>query len=154
MENILVDEIGKITAILDWECVSATPVWVACQPPKFLDGPVRNVKPDSSHYYRPPTPNELESLDMEGQPSVLDELYWEHLEDYERGVLRALYLGEMDRIIPQRMEQYRACQAKLDFHEATTLVDVEWHGKDIRSWIQKFGTSEAFSLSERLTDPA
>ncbi|KAF5666655.1 altered inheritance of mitochondria mitochondrial [Fusarium heterosporum] len=40
--NILADEAGKITGIVDWECVSALPLWKACSFPKFLYDPPRH----------------------------------------------------------------------------------------------------------------
>ncbi|KAH8426607.1 uncharacterized protein LDX57_004342 [Aspergillus melleus] len=36
--NILVHENGELAAILDWECVSALPLWNACYYPAFLKG--------------------------------------------------------------------------------------------------------------------
>jgi hypothetical protein len=36
--NILVDENGVVTAVLDWELASVFPLYKACQLPKFLDG--------------------------------------------------------------------------------------------------------------------
>lgn len=36
MQNILVDEAGNLTAVIDWECVSALPLWRACQIPALL----------------------------------------------------------------------------------------------------------------------
>jgi hypothetical protein len=38
MQNILDDNDGKITGIVDWEFVSALPFWRACQLPEFLEG--------------------------------------------------------------------------------------------------------------------
>jgi Phosphotransferase enzyme family len=37
--NILVDENGVVTAVLDWELASVFPLYKSCQLPKFLDGP-------------------------------------------------------------------------------------------------------------------
>ena len=36
LTNILINEQGEITALLDWECVSAMPLWMATTVPKFL----------------------------------------------------------------------------------------------------------------------
>lgn len=38
LENILVDHEGNITAVLDWECVSTMPSWVATRTPLVLVG--------------------------------------------------------------------------------------------------------------------
>jgi Ser/Thr protein kinase RdoA (MazF antagonist) len=37
LTNILVNEEGDITAVIDWECVSAMPLWMSTQTPKFPD---------------------------------------------------------------------------------------------------------------------
>ncbi|KAK4173420.1 phosphotransferase enzyme family-domain-containing protein [Triangularia setosa] len=45
LDNILVNEEGEITAVLDCECVSAMPLWMATKVPKFLDEPAREEEP-------------------------------------------------------------------------------------------------------------
>ncbi|KAM0355121.1 hypothetical protein ACHAPU_000981 [Fusarium lateritium] len=40
--NILAHPMGKIQGIVDWECVSAVPLWKACSFPKFLYDPPRH----------------------------------------------------------------------------------------------------------------
>ncbi|RSL71745.1 hypothetical protein CEP53_001350 [Fusarium sp. AF-6] len=42
--NILVDHAGKLTGVIDWECVSALPLWKACSYPAFLEGRPRHKK--------------------------------------------------------------------------------------------------------------
>jgi Ser/Thr protein kinase RdoA (MazF antagonist) len=42
MQNILVDDDGKIIGIVDWECVSALALWKACQLPELLEDRDRN----------------------------------------------------------------------------------------------------------------
>ncbi|KAJ3542610.1 hypothetical protein NM208_g4004 [Fusarium decemcellulare] len=48
--NILVDSAGELTGVVDWECVSALPLWKACSYPSFLQGRPRHDKPDASRY--------------------------------------------------------------------------------------------------------
>ncbi|KAK0758527.1 hypothetical protein N5P37_008926 [Trichoderma harzianum] len=43
LNNILVNEQGEVTAVLDWEYVSALPLWMLTQMPKFLDGEPRDT---------------------------------------------------------------------------------------------------------------
>lgn len=50
MQNILVDEAGEITAIIDWECVSAVPLWRACQLPECLNSQTRDEQPKKEEY--------------------------------------------------------------------------------------------------------
>ena len=61
--NILVDHNGTLTGVVDWECVSALPLWKACYYPYFLEGRPRKERPDQNRY----------------QPADPDTLYWEHL---------------------------------------------------------------------------
>ncbi|KAJ5335887.1 uncharacterized protein N7506_003909 [Penicillium brevicompactum] len=65
-QNILVHDSGELTAILDWECVSALPVWIARDYPAFLQEKARRIRPELGNY----------ELGENGEPS---ELYWEHL---------------------------------------------------------------------------
>ncbi|KAK1989175.1 hypothetical protein LZ30DRAFT_696629 [Colletotrichum cereale] len=85
--NILVDDAGALTAVVDWECVSALPLYAACQYPPFLQGKPLEVEPVKSKYQH----------DENGD---IVELYWEHLEDYELTQLRRLFLGEMQKLQP------------------------------------------------------
>ena len=66
--NILVDEKGFVTAIVDWEYVSVLPLWKACQFPSFLIGPDRTKRPD----------HDMEDLTTPNQ------LYFEHLREWEK----------------------------------------------------------------------
>ncbi|KAK7967133.1 uncharacterized protein PG986_001410 [Apiospora aurea] len=84
--NIMVDEQGNITGIVDWECVCALPSWVITRPPVFIhknrkrkQKPLRDEYADETEEDR-----ELSSkydgghhLDNEGK----NELYWIHLKD-------------------------------------------------------------------------
>ncbi|RFU32943.1 hypothetical protein B7463_g3395, partial [Scytalidium lignicola] len=48
--NILVDQDGVLTAVVDWECVSALPLWFACQFPPLLQGKLLDKEPIESKY--------------------------------------------------------------------------------------------------------
>ena len=50
MQNILVDEMGKLTAVIDWECVSALSLWRACQIPVLLQGRGLDEEPRRKDY--------------------------------------------------------------------------------------------------------
>ena len=41
---MLVDEGVSLTAVVDWEYMSALPLWYACRYPAFLDGRDRATK--------------------------------------------------------------------------------------------------------------
>ncbi|KAH7085995.1 kinase-like domain-containing protein [Paraphoma chrysanthemicola] len=75
--NILIDPLNHtLTGIIDWECVHTVPLWSACQTPKFLD----------SDYARTecPPPEKYMRDTLEDGTVVMNELYFEHLEEYEK----------------------------------------------------------------------
>ena len=43
--NILINDEGALTGVVDWECVSALPRWKACYYPAFLVGRPRDEEP-------------------------------------------------------------------------------------------------------------
>ncbi|KAI1177568.1 kinase-like domain-containing protein [Nemania sp. FL0916] len=94
LHNIIVSEQGEITAIVDWECVSALPMWITTETPKFLQGNTRVDEPKRDDYSKetpePAASNEdhdSDHLDNEG----IDSLYWIHRMDYEKTQLREVY---------------------------------------------------------------
>ncbi|KAK5626765.1 hypothetical protein RRF57_002480 [Xylaria bambusicola] len=95
LRNILVDEKGGITAIVDWECVSTVPIWMTTSMPKFLQGDNRTEEPIRDTY-RDETPSELAASESDdGLPQLDNEgknpLYWEHKMEYEVTQLREVY---------------------------------------------------------------
>jgi hypothetical protein len=40
-----------LTAVLDWECASALPLWKACSYPSFLRGRTRRLEPNLGRYH-------------------------------------------------------------------------------------------------------
>jgi len=135
MQNILVDDDGKITGIIDWECVSALPLWRVCGFPEFLQGRNRNEEPKKDQYA--PADEEdsgdprEEALDNEG----INSLYWEHLLEYELSLLRDLFLKEMEDIAPQWLEELEKGEMKSDFEAAVQNCDNSWRTRQIKSWL-------------------
>lgn len=122
--NILVNEQGEITAIIDWGCVSTLPLWAACETPKFLAGAAREDEPqrdryadeseggsDKGHDY------ENEDLENEGK----DELYWTHLMEYEQTQLRKVYAARMRALYPAWDAEVEQSVLKQDFMRAISL---------------------------------
>ncbi|KAK0658522.1 hypothetical protein QBC41DRAFT_237927, partial [Cercophora samala] len=106
LNNILVNEEGEITAVLDWECVSAMPLWMSTKVPKFLDEPTREEEPQRDRY-ADETPEEAAAaaerlhdpdyLDNEGKNS----LYFIHQMEYEATQLRKVYEATLRRLWPE-----------------------------------------------------
>ncbi|KAL8376333.1 hypothetical protein RB595_007428 [Gaeumannomyces hyphopodioides] len=139
--NILVDEGGSLTGVVDWEFVSALPLWKACAYPSFLEGRPRVDAPDQATYQR----------GDDGEP---DSLYWEHLREYELTKLRSCFLGEMRRLAPEWVEVFDSAVSKRDFYLAVQNCDNEFCSRDIITWLDDVATGhgEIRSLRDRFDE--
>jgi hypothetical protein len=140
--NIIVDtETGRLTGVVDWECVSTLPLWKACQLPAFLAGRDRADKPVRKEY----------AVNADGE---INELYWEHLLDFEHTALRRLFTDEMARIEPAWEAVRKASGPMIDFELAVQACDdVFLHGY-VKEWLDGIaqGHGEVMSLTQRLSD--
>ncbi|KAF4962507.1 hypothetical protein FSARC_9430 [Fusarium sarcochroum] len=139
LSNILVDDTGHLTGVVDWECVSALPLWKACFYPPFLEGRPRHEKPDSCRY----------AVNENGE---VNELYHEHLMDYELTCLRVLFLGEMERLESGWTAVFKASQTQRDFDLAVEQCDSEFQARDIIQWADDIasGREDVRSLHEMI----
>ncbi|KAF7904227.1 hypothetical protein EAF00_001561 [Botryotinia globosa] len=101
--NILIDDDGTITGIVDWEN-------------QYAPDDEENVNESAA-----------DALDNEG----INELYWGHLLEYESTMLRALFLDEMQKIAPEWIEESTKGAVKADFEAAVQNGDVGWSVKRI-----------------------
>jgi len=115
INNILVSDQGEITAVLDWECVSALPLWVATRPPKFLEEPVREEEPLAEDY----------------ADTVNDDLYGIHRMEYEATQLRKVYETRLKELWPGWPLGEK--DVEVDFYQAVSLCDGPW-----RKWVGKW----------------
>jgi hypothetical protein len=110
LNNILVNEHGEITAVLDWECVSAMPIWMSTKLPKFLEGPVREEEPQMDGY----------ANTEQGK----DELYFTHKMEYDATQLRKVYKARMQELWPEwPLEE---SHTEIDLFEAIEQCDGFW----------------------------
>ncbi|KAM0215443.1 hypothetical protein ACHAPA_004175 [Fusarium lateritium] len=107
--NILANEFGTVTGIVDWECVSCLPLWKACFYPKFLYAPPRHTPDEDPHQ----DPNSLAVQDS---------------------ILRAVFLEEMAQS-PEWMHIYTESMCKRDLSFAVDKVGSEDKQPHIRSWL-------------------
>lgn len=137
--NILVNEDGILTAVVDWECISALPLWIACQFPSILQGKPLDERPIKSRYRH----------DENGKVA---ELFWEHLENYELTQLRRLFLEEMRRLQPTWVEIFESSQRQRDFDLAVTSCDDSFLIRRIRNWLDDMdsGAENSQGLEERI----
>ncbi|KAK2744786.1 hypothetical protein FQN55_006542 [Onygenales sp. PD_40] len=151
-QNILVDESGKLTGIVDWECVSTLPLWRACQIPHLLEGRNRYEKPQRESYSteQPTTSGDYEDPDADLDNEGINPGYWEHLLEYEQTQLRDLFISEMGRLQPLWLEVAKMSTLKADFEIAVHNSDV-W-GKLIWKWLNAYDSGEPWSLRERFLE--
>lgn len=138
-QNILVSDAGDLTAVLDWECVSALPVWKACDYPEFLKDKIRQEKPEVGHY----EPGE------HGEPN---ELYWEHLLDYEVTLLRDVFIEKMKIIEPAWGDVFNISERERDFDNSLENCDNVFAARHIRAWVDDItaGVDGPRSLCDRI----
>ncbi|KAK2034186.1 hypothetical protein LX32DRAFT_722454 [Colletotrichum zoysiae] len=117
--NIMVDDAGALTAVVDWDCVSALPLYMACQYPPFLQGKRREVKPIKSEY----------------QYGNAMDFYWEHLGDYELTQLRRMFLLEMENLQPDWVSTFKASQRQRDYDLAGTACADPFMRRRIAKWL-------------------
>lgn len=142
LHNILLNDKGEITALLDWECVSAMPTWVATMPPRLLYGPSREEEPSKEAYADDDTPAgstsarekkqggyDEDELDNEGK----NELYWIHLMEYEKTRLQGAYRERMKQLWPDWPVD-ESCQ-QVDFYEAFLQCNAGVFIKQVNKWV-------------------
>ncbi|KAL9110739.1 MAG: hypothetical protein Q9227_004731 [Pyrenula ochraceoflavens] len=154
LRNILVDESGKLTGIIDWECVSALPLWKSCQIPHFLEGRERDKEPLRDDYG---TELDDEKAGKEKSEDDLDnegicDLYWEHLLEYEQTQLRKAFLSEMEKIAPLWVETSKKGALRADFERAVLYCDDGWHVKILKSWLDDLEDGKIRELRRRLIE--
>ncbi|KAL2196805.1 hypothetical protein P885DRAFT_37032 [Corynascus similis CBS 632.67] len=138
-QNILVNEDGNLTAVVDWECISTLPLWIACQIPPLLQGTPRNEEPVKTKYQH----------DEDGN---VVELFWEHLDDYELTQLRRVFLEEMERLQPEWVEIFESSQRQRDFDLAVSSCSDSFLIRRIRNWLDDMekGVEDFQGLEERI----
>ncbi|KAI0315672.1 kinase-like domain-containing protein [Amylostereum chailletii] len=136
--NLLVDETGQLTGIVDWECVSALPLWKACQLPSFLVSPHRAERPRPEAY----------AADEDGRPK---ELYFEHLREWEKSQLRAVFFQEMVRVRPEWVHEHHAAKRQIDFDLAVEYCDDELSRKTVERWVDQVERMNRGEVSEHMS---
>lgn len=139
--NVLTNDDGELSGILGWECVSALPLWKACDFLSFLEGPSRDLEPEPSRYHP----------EDDGEPS---ELYWEHMWDYEATLLRKVYLEEMKLIGPKWVDIFNMSTAERDLDIAVQNCSNEFISQHINAWIADVtaGETKLKSLRDRIDE--
>lgn len=151
LSNVLIDEQGSLTAIVDWECVSAVPLWMTTRVPKFLWGPTREEEPKRDTYSNE-TPIERQTLEPKGSdPDELDnegknELYWIHLMEYDQTQLRKIYHDRMRSLWPDWDLEIAESKLKFEFYDAVTIFPSGFYLRRITEWVDKLEAGEVVEL--------
>jgi hypothetical protein len=146
MQNTLVDEEGRLTALIDWECVPAVPLWRACQFPQLLEGSTLEEKPDATTYARDldhgyESSAATDAPDNEG----INSLYWIHLLEYEQTLLRKLFIDELERLNPEWVTIMRYNTIKLDFEKAIHGCN-GFESRFVKHWLDAYMEGNVRSL--------
>jgi hypothetical protein len=143
LRNIMLNGQDSLSGIIDWEFVSAMPMWVATQPPAFLRGRDRKRKPDPENYDDPDAP----SKDRYGRDNHgKSDGYWMNLLEYEQTVLRDLYNGEMSDCIPGWGECLEKSTLEVDFLKAISLCRNASWGGPVHDWIDELEEGNVIRL--------
>lgn len=156
LQNILLDEQGNISAVLDWECVSAMPLWAVTKVPKFLRNRDREEEPRRESYPDEVPPPEGGSDDGQHDPDDLDnegknELYWIHLMEYETTQLRKVYHDKMRSFWPDWDLCREESGLKLDFYDAVVRCAAGVFLKRVGIWVDKIEAGDFVSLQTVLS---
>ncbi|KAK0712328.1 phosphotransferase enzyme family-domain-containing protein [Apiosordaria backusii] len=152
LKNLLVDNNGRVTGVIGWECVSTVPRWMACQMPAFLRGPSRKQKPNRDSYTnlapRPSLPAADEDhLDNEGKT----ELYWIHLMEYDQTQLREVYQSRMTQLLgPEWEKDVEEARLKVDFLGAVSRCGTQFYPIRVEQWVDAIDRKEFISLMQAL----
>ncbi|PHH86114.1 hypothetical protein CDD83_10701 [Cordyceps sp. RAO-2017] len=135
--NILVDEKGALAAVVDWEGISAIPLFMACHYPSFIQSDELDEEPDRSKFHDEP-------------------YYWEKMEEYELAQLRKVFRAEMQRLEPAWVEvmQSEESERKLDFDTVLTKCFNPLSTAGLMAWLDDLESGDAgmMSLEQRLAD--
>ncbi|KAH8664809.1 phosphotransferase enzyme family-domain-containing protein, partial [Ilyonectria robusta] len=153
LSNILVDDKGRITALVDWECVSTMPRWAATQMPKFLMGPERQEEPVRDNYMDEILEEAEERDDDDDQDNEeKNGLYWIHLMEYEQTLLTKTYADRMRLLWPEWDAHVADAMLSIDFLGAIDRCASGFNLKSINGWIDAIEKGE-FPGLETLLNP-
>ncbi|KAL6366020.1 hypothetical protein LRP88_00113 [Fusarium phalaenopsidis] len=154
LSNILVDDDGAITAILDWECVSAVPIWATTHMPQFLVGVDHEEEPDRDCYMDADPEMEAQDRILEGDYYLESEgknpLYWEHLMEYEQTKLRKVYSDRLSELCPAWAEAVADCGLKRDFYEGALRCDGSWLLRNVADWVRAVNDGKYPTMAEMM----
>ncbi|KPI44416.1 uncharacterized protein AB675_8366 [Cyphellophora attinorum] len=144
--NILIDDAGNITGLVDWEFTLFAPKYRAFSTPKFLRSDFRDEEPVADEYpdASPGQDTEWEKpmknlVNMRGKNN---DRYGEDYFDWETTQLRRLYWEELDRLCPRTEDEEVADDLLLNFELAVDGCMDFWTQGITSSWVREMLESE------------
>ncbi|CAG7991727.1 unnamed protein product [Penicillium olsonii] len=136
--NLLVSDDGELTGVIDWEFVSAVPLWKACSYPEFLESPSVASKPSTEHF----------------RPGEIPETFQSYLYDlwnYEATLLREVFTKEMKWRSGRWIRIFDQSQHLRDLDLAVGTCDHPLFVRHIKPWIKDLILEKAdmLGLKER-----
>lgn len=123
-DNLLVDDDGVLTGVLEWDNVSCTPRSLCDLPALLQDSPDRAEPPNHCHW----------DFTADGVPVPRDS-YWPRLREYEITELRALFLAEMSCRSLEWTMTYRYNGLRRDFEAAVQNCDHPLFLPVVEKWL-------------------
>lgn len=141
---------GYLTAIIDWECVSALPLWMTIRVPQFLWNLTREGKPKRDTY-ADETPAPSVASEKKAVPDELDnggknELYWIHLLEYDQTQLCKIYHDRLRSLWPEWDLQVAESRLEYNFYDAVVSCAIGSYLKAILEWVEGLEAGEVAEL--------
>ncbi|KAJ8115131.1 hypothetical protein OPT61_g3156 [Boeremia exigua] len=140
--NILIDESGDLTGVIDWECTITAPCWQACKLPQFLNGGDSDDVPE--------LPSEEALQDEDAVEYYDDDMY-----HYEQTQLRRFFFEEMGRVDPLWIQTYNEGAMRRDVMVAMESFYDGTRVKLVKRWLDCVleGRLPKVTLFEAVMDP-
>jgi hypothetical protein len=148
---MLITDSGQLSAILDWECVTAVPRWRACQLPDFLVGKPRDRAlpprvPESMPAGLSAEEAATWSEEQEWQVAFHEEWAWQ----WDQTRLREVFKQEMRRIDPEWMRVYDVSAKQRDFDVAVRNCGDELYWRRTRLWSENSSSGKPYKRIEMI----
>ncbi|WAO95777.1 APH domain-containing protein [Fusarium falciforme] len=140
LENILVDEEGTITGILEWEYTSAMPCHHATELPLLLTAPIWPIFIDMDLAEARAGQRLFFEVIRENQEKVKDRV------EYEQTQLRKIYTERMGELRPTWDAEVAGSALKNDFINAACLCADEEFLSPLGTWIRAVKNGENIKL--------
>lgn len=152
--NIMLDTEGQLQSVIDWAASTTIPLPLAFQMPLFLEGKDRFEEPTREEYgdYDPTVyMNDYIPPDL-GDNEGKDDMYWEHLEEYEKTKLRQVYIDELQWLTPQYNATTEHRHKLEDWDAVLNHLDNDTSLRGVRLWVEAKEEGRQLSWQQALEE--